>query len=566
MDYLENRQGENPSAREKRSHTDFTMNNHINHLVSLLILPLCCLLTGLAGADPGTAEDRAVLFDYILEKTMERGAFSPIKNRNLNLDIEEAMRSLRDELIEADTDEKLYYALVKLSNSRRDRHLKVGLVKGGLTLENTAGTVLGNYPDPGTAILHAPIRFAVDFGTPDSYFLFVSDFAANMDDYAGADLPEVGDRLTAVNGRPIADYIEEKRPYHRHSSELGIWRQFAAWMPQRNYQFPPRFYKDDFSCTLERPNGELYKLSLPYLDPDAIEWAGHGARRFGGFELVFSTPTFDFYRSEAGKPVILLDWHRFHSNLVADIDRLMDYAVEHNLLDHAIIWDATRSGGGGRGVYAIQRLSPKPFITTFGNLRISDVTPAFIEKMRDRYRGRSLRKPGAAEPPDARENLDDGSWLMDWLESDVTDGIRAGQSYTNNVPFKLAHLPKYADGWVNPARVHFRGPMVCLLSPYGGSHLSQFASIVVDNSLAPVLGMPDGGYSNTWEWTEVLVLGPGKKPIVSYMWNIGHTIRPNGEILEGNAVKVDEYIPVTSGNYPDYHQNLIERALELLDL
>ena len=78
--------------------------------------------------------------------------------------------------------------------------------------------------------------------------------------------------------------------------------------------------------------------------------------------------------------------------------------------------------------------------------------------------------------------------------------------------------------------------MVCLLSPYGGSHLSQFASIVVDNGLAPVLGMPDGGYSNTWEWTEVLVFPISKKPIVSYMWNIGHTLRPNGEILEGGRV------------------------------
>ncbi len=547
-------------------HPDFIVSHRLNHLVSLIILPICCLLAGLVSADPGTTEDRAALFDYLLEKTFEREAFSPIKNRNLNLDVEKAMINLRDELIEADTDEKLYYVLVKISNARRDRHLKVSLVDGGLALENTAGTVLGNYPDSGTAILHAPIRFGVDHGTPDSYFLFVSDFAVNMGDFAGADVSDVGDRLAAVNGKPITDYIEEKRPYHRHSSELGIWWQFAAWIPQKSYQFPPRFYSDNFSCTLERPNGKLYTLSLPYLDQAVIEWAGHGARSFADFELVFSTPTFDFYRSAAGKPVILLDWHRFHSNLVADIDRLMDYAIEHQLLDHAIIWDATRSGGGGRGVYAIQRLSPKPFKTTFGNLRISDITTAFIDKMRKRYSNRQLRDNSAGEAADARETLNDGSWLMDWLENDVTQAIHAGQRYTNDVPFKLAHLPKYADGWVNPARVHFRGQMVCLLSPYGGSHLSQFASIVVDNGLAPVLGMPDGGYSNTWEWEEVLVFPLSKKPIVSYMWNIGHTLRPNGEILEGNPVVVDEYIPVTSDNYPDYHQNLIEKALEILDL
>ena len=542
------------------------MNNHTNLFVTLLILALCCVLSGRVSADPGTAEDRAALFDYLLEKTLERDAFSPIKNRRLNLDVEKAMKDLRDELIQADTEEKLYYALVKINNARRDRHLKVSLVEGGLTLENTAGTVLDNYPDPGTAVLHAPIRFAVDYGTPDRYFLFVSDFAANVSDFAAADVPKVGDRLAAVNGRPIADYLKEKKPYHRHSSEPGIWWQLATWMPQKSYQFPPRFYGDKFSCTLERPNGDFYTLTLPYLDPADLEWSGYGARKFSGFELVFSTPTFDFYRSGAGKPVILLDWHWFHSNLVADIDRLMDYAVEHRLLDHAIIWDMTRSGGGSSGVYALQRLSPKPFKTTFGNLRISDITPAFVEKMRKRYSTRPLRDLSAGEAADARETLNDGSWLMDWLENDVTEAIHAGQRYTNNVPFKLAHLPKYADGWVNPARVHFRGPMVCLLSPYGGSHLSQLASIVVDNSLAPVLGMPDGGYSNTWEWKEVLLFPLSKKPIVGYMWNIGHTLRPNGEILEGNPVRVDEYIPVTSDNYLSYHSNLLERALELLDL
>ena len=63
-----------------------------------------------------------------------------------------------------------------------------------------------------------------------------------------------------------------------------------------------------------------------------------------------------------------------------------------------------------------------------------------------------------------------------------------------------------------------------------------------------------------------MVFPLGKKPIVGYMWNIGHTLRPKGEILEGNPVKIDEYIPVTRDNYLGYHQNLLERALESLDL
>ncbi len=235
----------------------------------------------------------------------------------------------------------------------------------------------------------------------------------------------------------------------------------------------------------------------------------------------------------------------------------MDYAAAHELLDHAVIVDATRSRGGSLGAYAVRRLSPKPFKTTFGNLRISDVTGAFIEQRRQRFErsGPSSPRPG---------EIDDGTWLMAWLEDDVTAAIRAGQRYTNNVPFKLAHLPKYSDGIIEPAEVHFRGPLVCWLSPYGGSHLDQFASIVVDNALGYTLGMPAGGYSNTWEWEEVLHFPISGEPVVRFMWSIGHTVRPNGEILEGNPAQVDEYVPVTRDNHESYYQLLLSRTLDHL--
>ena len=83
------------------------------------------------------------------------------------------------------------------------------------------------------------------------------------------------------------------------------------------------------------------------------------------------------------------------------------------------------------GAYAIQRLSPKPFKTTFGNLRISDIVPDFIAMMR--------KKKAAGE---AMTAVDGGDWLMDWLETDVIQAIEKGRDYSNNVPFKSSHLPK----------------------------------------------------------------------------------------------------------------------------
>jgi len=501
-----------------------------------------------------TAEDRAALFDYILAQTLARESFSPIKNRNLGLDVERAMLRLRDEVIAADTEEKLYYALAKLSNARKDRHLSIGLVQGGITLRDTTGVPQANYPVPGTPVLHAPIKFATDYGSPGGYFVFVADYAQDIGRHSGGSVPQVGDKLVAINGLAFADYVAAIEPYHRYSSVNGLWWQLATWIPQRSYQFPRSLYRENLELQLERQSGEQYQLVLPYMAQDEISWLGQGAQHYPGFTLVFSTPTFDLYRSQRPQAV-LLSWHRFESSLPDDIDRLMDYAVEHELLDHAVIVDATRSGGGSLGAYAVRRLSPKPFKTTFGNLRISDAAAQFLQERRQRAAERGFSSPRPGE-------IDDGRWLLEWLESDVAAAIEAGQLYSTAVPFKNAHAPGYSDGILRPAEVHFRGPMVCWLGPYGGSHLDQFASIVIDNGLAYTMGMPAGGYSNTWEHEEVLTFPISGEPVATFMWSIGHTIRPNGEILEGNPARVDEFIPVTRENYGNYYEILLRRSLE----
>ncbi|MHC5040102.1 MAG: hypothetical protein ACYTHM_22570, partial [Planctomycetota bacterium] len=213
------------------------------------------------------------------------------------------------------------------------------------------------------------------------------------------------------------------------------------------------------------------------------------------------------------------------------------------------------------GAYAIQRFTAKPFRTTFGNVRISDITEAFVRKRREKKDAM-----GTIEDGGITETMDDGVWQLDWLENDVMEAVRAGRAFSDNVPFKLAHLPKDADGILHPAEVHFRGPMVCLLGPHGGSHLDQFAAIIVDNGLARTLGMPAGGYSKTWIWDEVLRFPKSGKPVVEFRWCIGQTLRPNGEVLEGNPAMVEEWIPVTRENYLRHYDILLSRALELLGL
>lgn len=530
------------------------------HRSLALVLVLCgaCGPRDVAEPRTGTPEDRAALFDYVLTKTLEREAFSPVKNARLSLDVERDMRRYRGEVVAAETDERLFYALAKVSAARKDRHLRVLPVPGGLVLRDTVGIGQSNYPERGAGIPHAPVRFQADFGVPGDHFLFLSDYSRNIGDWARDRLPHVGDRLLAVNGQPFAEYVAAVEPYHRYATANGLWWQLAADLPRRSAQFPPWIYQPDLTLELERPDGERYRITVPYLPPDRIVWEGHGEPRYPDFNPVFATETYELYRAAEGRPVLLLQWHGFGDALVADVERLVAFADENGLLDYAIIFDGTRSRGGSLGAYAIQRLSPRSFRTTFGNLRISDITRGFIRNQRIAHD--EALASGASVPA----GLDDGGWLMDWLENDVARAIDEGRDYTDDVPFKLAHAPKDSDGVLRPAPLHFRGPLVVFLGPFGGSHLDQFASIVADNDLGHIIGMPAAGYSNTWEWEETLVFQATGQPVVRFMWSIGHTIRPNGEVLEGNPAAVDEYLPVTRDNYPDYYATLVQRALDWL--
>jgi N-acyl-D-amino-acid deacylase len=506
--------------------------------------------------DRGTEADRAALFDYLVETTMARDAFASLPNHPYyrahpkGLDVVAEMRRYRDELIAADTDEKLWLALWKISNARKDTHLRVGTVAGGLVL-----------PEAMQRNVQAPVRFAVDFSDPVDRFLFVADVGTGIEELASGPAPAPGDRLVGINGRDAGDYVEAMRPYRRYSTEDNFWWRLADDLHRTRDFVPTELYGDALELVLERRDGSRYQVSLPYLRGSEIDWRGHGEPRYPGFERVAplsGSETFElFLPVDRSVPVVLLQWHGFRPDLPDAMDALMAYAEAEGLLDHHVIVDATRSGGGSRGAYAVQRLQPRPFRTTFGNLKVSDAMEEWVEDRIRRIR---------ADPASARETVDEGNWLLDWLETDVRAAIAAGRRYTNDVPFKLAHLPKWADGIVEPAPVHFRGQLTVWLSSQGGSHLDQFASQVVDNGLAHVMGMSAGGFSNTWQYEEVLRFPTTGQPVASYMWSLGHSIRPNGEILQYNPAPVNEYIPQTRDNYRDYHPHLLERTFERLGL
>ena len=75
-----------------------------------------------------------------------------------------------------------------------------------------------------------------------------------------------------------------------------------------------------------------------------------------------------------------------------------------------------------------------------------------------------------------QKRMDDGTWLLDWLDNEVTDSVISGATYSNSVPFKLAHAPKDSDGILQPAIPHFRGRMIAFFVPRRGSHFRSVCS------------------------------------------------------------------------------------------
>ncbi|MCG8441824.1 MAG: hypothetical protein MI723_08445 [Caulobacterales bacterium] len=521
---------------------------------------------------PKTGADRSALFDHIVATIMASEAFSPAKNARFGVSYPDAFEALREEFIAAESDEELFYAIVRLSNARNDRHLSVSQVDGGL-LAHTEETeeAYGPYSRgcrvrPRRGAL-APVRFSYEvqgegaeaLHAAESAIFFVSEFAAEFRDLEDARHMRLGDRVVAVNGRPVEDYVAAVRPYHCNSTPLGHWRSVSEGLNLRGRILPPWLYEERLDLTLRRGDDAPYTVSLPYYHWAGVTWADDEEPAYAGFSLVMSRQNFNVFVHEAGAPALIIEWLDFEDELLDDVDALMAYAVANDMLGHDIILDARPSSGGSRGPYAIQRLTSKPFKTTFGNLRVSDISTAWAEEAMENLKNDVQQMDG-----DSPELVGDPQWLLDWLEEDFRNAAEAGLPYTNNVPFKSAHAPKWHYGVLEPAPVHFTGDMVCIFGPAGGSHVDQMAAILKDNGLCPMIGMPAGGFSNTWEGRQVLTWPGTDEPVVEFMWNIGHTIRPNGEILEGNPAEMDEYLPITRANHQTYRDDMITRAMDIL--
>ena len=257
-----------------------------------------------------STDEREALFEYLLNSNLSRDAASPIKYKTLGFNVTEAMLKEKEAFLNAETDADLFYALVRLSNARKDRHLTVKPVEGGIWLDQYWGERLYEQPP----IQEAPIKFAMDY---KSEVVFVGDVSVELERAV-----DIGDVLVGVNDLPFEEYVEMLEPYVRYSTIHGYKCKIAERMNQWNYQTPPSFYTIDDSgkrgikYTLQRTAASkdtIYDITLPFQPRHEIQWVTNGQTSIRNFALTREYPCFTIY-NHIDKPVVLLEWHRFRRN------------------------------------------------------------------------------------------------------------------------------------------------------------------------------------------------------------------------------------------------------------
>ncbi|MDN5204287.1 T9SS type A sorting domain-containing protein [Fulvivirgaceae bacterium BMA10] len=491
--------------------------------ILLIVLMLgSCFIFSAKSQNIGTAEQREALFDTLIDRTLRWEAWSPFKKRKNSIDYAIDAEMLRDDFVNASSEFDIVIALQRLSNLRQDRHLFVD----------------EDFPRVVTSTIKAPILFWPDF-SDDEVRVFALDTARNFSMYSDTQV-HLGDQVIKINGIETKEYYELLAPFLRFSTSNGSWWAFAETISTKSSIFDPELYPfgNTAKYTLQRSNGTNYLVSVPYSN-DQHQFTGKGRRSLAGYELLTQTIDADMYvKYFEDNIIVLLLWKDFE-NVANTVLNIIRTARENNLLNANVIFDISESSGGSGAPDLIRILAQKPFQTTWGNVRIGD----YLDDFKQDFSG-SVRE---------------------WLDNDVEKARTAGQEYSPNVPFKLQYFSKNSDGIMDPALERFTGKVVMISGSNTGSQVDQCVAMMIDNGIPVIsLGMPCGGYSNTWEYEPYYNFPEGSDNWFEYHWNIGHTIRPNGEVLEGNPALPEYPYLLSSENFETYYDDMIQAAEDTL--
>ena len=472
----------------------------------------------------GTPEQREALFDTLVQQTIRRESWSPFKMDATTFANQAEV--LRAEFRGADSYLLLFEAVTKLSALREDSHLRV--------------STEDSFRDTYNFIRYAPLLFYPDFTSEDPSF-FVSGIARNITSMTSENIA-FGDHVVAIDDKSISAWYAMADQLDGASTKYHQLWEIAEQMDRMLGYFPDELYDQDrtqVTFTLQRADETQYSVTLPYFNArPGINLIQN--RTYANYNLRVSYSNFDVYLHNS-ENIILLSWKDLEQpELTQELEALVENLSGTSIMDtHDVIVDMSQSSGGSGSPLILQLLVNEPFKTTFGNVRISDIADELAEDL-----GGSVR-----------------TWIL--------GAIGASLEYTSNEPFKLRYFSVGQDGVMQPATSpfgkNFKGNKAFIFGSNTGSNVDQFAAMVIDNQLGFSVGMPTGGYSNTWEWEEDYVFPPDStEEAFEFMWSVGHTIRPNGEVLEGNPAIPDSVILLSRDNFEAYYDDLIMIAEDYL--
>jgi len=478
-------------------------------LVAALHLSTGCVSTPASGPSEASASawlgsDRVSLFDQHL-KLIEGGTL--ISERGivgLGLTRPEQVERARQRYLSAATRDDAYWALLSLRNTTHDAH-------GDLVVPKSLR------PEP--RVVKLPMTFVADAWWTAGPRFVVSESA----------IPEVepGFELERFDGRSIPDALREAFDWHSDSSLASFHLWASRWFSSRDSWLTPIPSRRSVSLSLHDPRTGRRVEVIAAFEATSGTRARHA-------EDATRQPTFKgehlsgFADAARGIAIVRIDSFRSSRGDLEQLERFLDAQPPGT----RVLLDVRENTGGGTGHQVLGLFIPCAIRSTS---RVAVSVP--LLRSSASFRAGVLRFASSDETARA-----------------LSKELEAGRAVSSPVSFQCNARTCQTEFLVRPARARPPLPVALLIGPTCMSGCDQFAAMFADNSVGPVLGQPTRGASAPFRLPWPLPLANGTSASVTL--NVGQTLRPNGEVLEGNPVKPTAFVEPAP--------TMLEAALERL--
>lgn len=491
-------------------------------------------------ADLYLGKDRAALFESYAADVRDGQYLSEKGFARLGTTWAREVARARERFLAARTKADVYYALVSLKNSVHDGHSRL-LVPDSLRV-----------PD---AWLSLPLSFSPV--RRDGKLRFV---------VAGSRLAAAPDGLVleTYRGRTPESLMPEFLEWLDSSSPEAWESDFAQALAHRNLARVPPLGNGDVALRLrDEKTGRAVDVAARFAPPgEGAPQARRASKprpeddEYAGRPRVFTGINYAVYQDTAAEILILrytsyfdaerfrreppelsyapaadLDWsdeHEAGDRLARrDIEELGRFLKKSNGAYRRLLIDVRR----GSAYHPVSRallemLAQKPFKTTTNAMVFTPL----------------MRRDG--------DFFEEAMHMSSRAQREVLRReFRGGAALSSRFTF-YCKTSKCApeEGDCEPSPLGLRYQLYVLSGPYCASACDQFVSIVADNGLGEVVGLPSMGASSPFRGDRSFRLADGETFKITL--NAGITYRADGEVLEGNPARPSRLVrPVPGRDY-----------------